>query len=126
MRRLAVSVVLLALVTGCKKSSPSPEQQKAASGKLATQLIGKWNDSDDGSLAFEFMDDGKCKAFGDLECKYEITKESGSVLSLKYNATDSWDEVEVTFQDADKASWKNVTTAKTDPESATTKIVRVK
>ena len=126
MRWLALAVVLVTLVTGCKKSGPTPEQQKAATGKLATQLIGKWNDSDDGSLAFEFLEEGKCKAFGDLDCKYEITSETGSVLKLKYNATDSWDEIEVTFQDADKASWKNVTTAKTDPESATTKIVRVK
>lgn len=126
MRWLVLSLLLVLLATGCKKSGPSPEQQKAASGKLATQLVGKWNDSEDGSLAFEFLPDGKCKQFGDLECKYEIVNETGTVLNLKYQATDSWDEIEVTFQDADKASWKNVTTAKTDPETATTKIVRVK
>jgi hypothetical protein len=126
MRWLAPLLLLVPLATGCKKSGPSPEQQKVASGKLATQLIGKWNDQEDGSLAFEFLEDGKCKQFGDLECKYEIVSESGSVLKLKHQATDSWDEVEVDFQDPDKASWKNVTSAKTDPETATTKIVRVK
>jgi hypothetical protein len=130
MRRLALVLVLvvsgLALGACEKKASPTPEQQKAATGKLAKQLLGKWNDQEDGSLAFEFLDDGKCKAFGDVDCKYEITGESGDMLKLKYNATDDWDEIELTFQDPDKASWKNVTTAKTDPDSATTKLVRVK
>lgn len=125
MKAVVATLLFVALVTGCKKSAPS-NAEKAASGKLATQLLGKWNDQEDGSLAWEFLEDGKCKAFGDMDCKYEITSESGAVLLLKYNAVDSWDEVEVTFQDADKASWKNVTTAKSEPESAVTKIVRVK
>ncbi len=128
MTRRSSCLALLALLApltlaGCKKSAPENEQPK---GKLATQLVGKWNDQDDGSLAFEFMSNGTCKAFGDVDCKYEITSETGSVLLLKYNAADSWDEVEVTFQDADKATWKDVTVAKTDPESAVTKLARTK
>jgi hypothetical protein len=125
MKAVLLPVVFVALVTSCKKNPPTPEEQ-AAKGKLATQLLGKWNDQEDGSLAWEFLEEGKCKALGEMDCKYEIKTETATVLSLKYNATDSWDEVEVTFENPDKASWKNLTTEKEDPESAVTKIVRVK
>jgi hypothetical protein len=117
----------LALMTGCKKETPPGNRSGTpAAGKLATQLLGKWNDQDDGSAAYEFMGDGKCKAFGDMDCTYEVGSESATVLSLRYKAVDKWEDIEVTFEPPDKATWKNLTMAKTDPESAEVKLARAK
>lgn len=95
-----------------------------ATSKLGAQLLGKWNDQEDGTLAWEFAAGGKCKAFGNLDCEYELGAESGSVLRLRYKPTDSWEDVEVTFDGAHKASWKNLTEVKADPDATPTKLVR--
>ena len=117
---IALAVVLA--VAGCKKEEPA----KAAGGKLAGQLVGKWNDADDGSLAWEFSAGGKCKAFGEMDCSWESVSESGSLLKLRYKAVDSWDDVEVSFDGTDKATWKDLTEAKDDPDFSVTKMVRAK
>lgn len=118
--------MLLLLAAGACKKQETPSSEGPAAGKLAGQLVGKWNDKEDGSLAWEFMSEGKCRVFGNMDCQYQIASESGTVLKLRYNGLGSWDDVELTFHDADKATWKNVTVAKTDPESATTELVRAK
>ena len=68
----------------------------------------------------------KRQAFGNLDCDYELGAESGAVLSLRYKPTDSWEDIEVTFDGADKASWKNLTETKSDPDATPTKLVRTK
>jgi hypothetical protein len=123
--RVVVLILVLLIVSGCKKQEATRSEGPAA-GKLAGQLLGKWNDKEDGSLAWEFMSEGKCRVFGNMDCQYQIASESGSVLKLRYNGLDSWDDVDLTFHDADKATWKNVTVAKSDPESAITELVRAK
>ena len=123
-------LLFVMLAAGCKKQSAASDKpaDKAApaGGKLAAQLVGKWNDQDDGSLAYEFGSDGNCKALGEMECKFEVQSEDGQVLLLRYNAVDKWENVEVIFDGADKATWKNLEIAKSDPESAVTKLARAK
>jgi hypothetical protein len=129
--RVRYLLVCLLLATACKRENPGAGTAASASApqaksKLGTQLLGKWNDQEDGSLAWEFMAGGKCKAFGNLDCDYELGAESGAVLSLRYKPTDSWEDIEVTFDGADKASWKNLTETKSDPDATPTKLVRTK
>ncbi len=128
MRKLTVLLFVLALA-GCKKKTEVVEAGKGAGqepAKLSSQLLGKWNDKQDGSLAWEFFAGGKCKAFGDMDCKYEVVSEAAPVLKLRYQSVDTWEDIEVTFKEKDAASWKNLTEAKTDPDSATTELVRAK
>jgi hypothetical protein len=126
-KRLLLALALSVAVTACKKEAPKPSAQAAAAApKLAGKLLGKWNDEESGEIAWEFLSDGKCKAFGEMDCKYEISSESGTVLKLRYSAVESWEDIEVTFGDGDKATWKNLTLEKTEPDSATTKLVRGK
>jgi hypothetical protein len=117
----ALLLLCLLLFTGCKKDVP-------AGSKLAAQLEGKWNDADDGSLAWEFSSGGKCKVFGDMDCSWQAGAETGSTLKLRYKAVDSWDDIEVTFEGPDKVTWKDLTMLKSDPDDdeAVTKLVRVK
>jgi len=117
-------VLLAALaLTACKKDPPS-SGSGAEKSKLGPQLVGKWNDREDGSLAWEFMEGGKCKAFGNMDCEYQVASEKGSVLVLRYKATDNWEDVEVTFEGPDAAVWKNLTEIKADPETTPTKLAR--
>lgn len=132
MRALLLLAVFLAL-PGCNKkeaaatgAAGSAAPSAPAPSKLGAQLVGKWNDQEDGTLAWEFLEGGKCKAFGNMDCQYELGAESGSVLKLRYKPMDTWEDVEVTFDGPDKASWKNLTEAKTDPDTATTKLARAK
>jgi len=118
------ALALLAL-TACKKDPPS-SGGGAEKSKLGAQLVGKWNDGEDGSLAWEFMEGGKCKAFGNMDCEYQVASEKGSTLVLRYKATSSWEDVEVTFEGQDAAVWKNLTEIKADPETAPTKLTRAK
>lgn len=129
MRKAIVLLFVLALA-GCKKKETA-EAGKATAGeaksnKLSAQLLGKWNDKSDGTLAWEFLAEGKCKAFGNMDCKYEVVSEAAPVLKLRYQSVDTWEDIEVTFKGSDEASWKNLTEAKTDPDSAATDLVRAK
>lgn len=131
MRALLVLWCALGLV-GCKKeasatAAPSSSAAAPAPDKvLAPRLLGRWNDAEDGTLAWEFLPGGKCKAFGNMECEYQPGAESGSVLELRYKATSSWEDIQVTFEGVDSASWKNLTEAKTDPEATPMKLARAK
>ncbi len=51
-----------------------------------------------------------------------------STLKVRYKAVDSWDDVEVIFEGPDKATWKDLTLLKNDPDDdeAVTKLVRAK
>lgn len=132
--RIWMMLVCVPLATACKKeaaatssaSTSASAATAAAPSKLGGQLLGKWNDAEDGTLAWEFLGGGKCKLFGNMDCQYELGTESGSVLRLRYKPTDSWEEVEVTFDGTDKASWKNLTETKADPDTAPTQLVRAK
>jgi len=134
MRHLWLVLAALSLA-GCKKeatatgggasSAAAPAAAPTPTG-LAARLLGKWNDSEDGTLAWEFLPGGKCKAFGNMDCQYELGGESGSVLKLRYKATDAWEDIEVTFDGNDAASWKSLTELKADPESTPVKLARAK
>ncbi|MCC6899859.1 MAG: hypothetical protein IT377_12840 [Polyangiaceae bacterium] len=131
--RIWMMLVCLPLATACKKEAAATTGTPSASAtgvaapsKLGGQLLGRWNDAEDGTLAWEFLAGGKCKLFGNMDCQYELGTETGSVLRLRYKATDSWEDVEVTFDGTEKASWKNLTETQADPDTAPTKLVRAK
>lgn len=124
LRVLLLALALSALA--CKKEEAPRGDAPSAGSELRGRLLGRWNDKEDGTLAWEFLADGKCRVFGNMDCQYQVVSESGKLLVLRYQALDSWEDVEVTFHDADRATWKSLTVAKTEPESATTELTRAK